>query len=32
MTHPDERLAPDLSRGRGRSISGYLNVGEEGSD
>jgi hypothetical protein len=28
----DERLVPDLSRGRGRSIVGDLDVGEEGSE
>jgi hypothetical protein len=27
----DERLVPDLPRGRGRSIGGDLDVGEEGS-
>jgi hypothetical protein len=27
----DERLVPDLSRGRGRSVGGDLYVGEEGS-
>jgi hypothetical protein len=26
----DERLVPDLPRGRGRSIGGELDVGEEG--
>jgi hypothetical protein len=26
----DERLVPNLPRGRGRSIGGDLNVGEEG--
>jgi hypothetical protein len=26
----DERLVPDLPRGRGRLIGGDLNVGEEG--
>jgi hypothetical protein len=28
----DERLVPDLPRGRGRSIGGNLNIGEEGSE
>jgi hypothetical protein len=28
----DERLAPDIPRGRGRSIGGDLYVGEEGSE
>jgi hypothetical protein len=28
----DERLVPDLSRGRGRSIGGDLEVDEEGSE
>jgi hypothetical protein len=28
----DERLSPDLSRGRGKSIGGDLNIDEEGSD
>jgi hypothetical protein len=28
----DERLVLDLSRGRGRSIDGDLDVGEEGSE
>jgi hypothetical protein len=28
----DERLVPDPPRGRGRSIGGDLNVGEEGSE
>jgi hypothetical protein len=28
----DERLVLDLSRGRGRSIGGDLDVGEEGSE
>jgi hypothetical protein len=28
----DERLVPDLPRGRGRSIHGDLDVGEEGSE
>jgi hypothetical protein len=28
----DERLVPDLSRGRGRSVGGDLYVGEEGSE
>jgi hypothetical protein len=28
----DERLVPDLPRGRGRSIGGDLDVGEEGSE
>jgi hypothetical protein len=27
----DERLVPDLPRGKGRSIDGDLNVGEEDS-
>jgi hypothetical protein len=27
----DERLVPDLPRGRGRSIIGDLDVGKEGS-
>jgi hypothetical protein len=27
----DERLVPDISRGRGRSVGGHLDVGEEGS-
>jgi hypothetical protein len=30
--HGDERLVPDLLRGRGRSIGGDLDVGEEGSE
>jgi hypothetical protein len=29
--YSDETLVPDLPRGRGRSISGDLDVGEEGS-
>jgi hypothetical protein len=29
--HPNERLVPDLLRGRGRSIGGDLDVGEEGT-
>jgi hypothetical protein len=29
---PNERLVPDHSRGRDRSIGGDLNVGEEGSE
>jgi hypothetical protein len=28
----DERLVPDLPRGRGRSIGGDLNIGKEGSE
>jgi hypothetical protein len=28
----DERLVPDLSRGRGRSVGGDLDIGEEGSE
>jgi hypothetical protein len=28
----DGRLVPDLPRGRGRSIGGDLDVGEEGSE
>jgi hypothetical protein len=28
----DERLVPNLPRGRGRSIGGDLDVGEEGSE
>jgi hypothetical protein len=32
MTPLDERLVPDLSRRRGRSIGGDLDVGEEGSE
>jgi hypothetical protein len=28
----DERLVPDLPRGRGRLIGGDLDVGEEGSE
>jgi hypothetical protein len=32
QTKPDERLGPDLSRGRGKSIGGDLDVGEEGSE
>jgi hypothetical protein len=28
----DERLVPDLLRGRGRSIGGDLDIGEEGSE
>jgi hypothetical protein len=28
----DERLVPDLPRGRGRSIDRDLDVGEEGSE
>jgi hypothetical protein len=28
----DKRLVPDLLRGRGRSIDGDLDVGEEGSE
>jgi hypothetical protein len=28
----DERLVPDLPRGRGRLVGGDLNVGEEGSE
>jgi hypothetical protein len=31
MTPLDERLGPDLLRGRGRSIGGDLDVGKEGS-
>jgi hypothetical protein len=31
-THADEKLVPDISRGRGRSTSGDINVGEEGSE
>jgi hypothetical protein len=28
----DERLVPDLPRGRGRLIGGDLDIGEEGSE
>jgi hypothetical protein len=28
----DERLGPDLSRGRGKSIGGDLDVDDEGSE
>jgi hypothetical protein len=32
QVHADERLVPDLPRGRGGSIGGDLDVGEEGSE
>jgi hypothetical protein len=32
MTTVDERLVPDLLRGRGKSIGRDLDVGEEGSE
>jgi hypothetical protein len=32
MIQLDDRLVPDLLRGRGRSIGGDLDVGEEGSE
>jgi hypothetical protein len=31
-THDDERLVPDLLRGRGRSIGRGLDIGEKGSE
>jgi hypothetical protein len=31
-THGDERLVPDLPLGRGKSIGGDLDVGEEVSE
>jgi hypothetical protein len=32
LEESDERLAPDLLRERGRSISGDLDLGEQGSE
>jgi hypothetical protein len=32
VVEADEELVPDLPRGRGRSIGGDLDVGEEGSE
>jgi hypothetical protein len=32
LTPLDERLGPDLSRGRGRSIGGDLDVDDKGSE
>jgi hypothetical protein len=32
LCYGDERLGPDLLRGRGKSIDGDLNVDDEGSE